>query len=63
MVEVNNGGLEIKVGLKTTQISDVEDYARRNDFFEATKVLKCNDLEDMVFRKNSPKNEIKKLTS
>ena len=35
--EVNKRGLELKVWINTYQISDLEDFSNRNEFFEASK--------------------------
>ena len=59
--EVNKRRLEIKVGLTSYQLSDLKDLSKRNEFFKALKVMKFNDLDDMVFTMNITYNEIECL--
>ena len=58
MNEVNKSGLKIKVGPTSHQISDLEDYWKRNDFSKAFKSSKYNDLGSMVFTLNLTHKEI-----
>ena len=56
--EVNKKGLEIKEWLKTDNLSDLEDYCKRNKLFKALKGMRCIEHEDMVSRINLTYNEI-----